>query len=53
MNIVRAGANANCLRLAPPLTVRRDEIDLAVQIIDASLRTAVAGASQAAATNRS
>jgi 4-aminobutyrate aminotransferase-like enzyme len=50
MNIVRAGANANCLRLAPPLTIKRQEIDLAVEIIDASLRTAVGRASQPQAT---
>jgi 2,2-dialkylglycine decarboxylase (pyruvate) len=46
MNIVRAGTNANCLRLAPPLTIRREEIDLAVEIMDASLRTAVGHASR-------
>ncbi|HEU4450227.1 MAG TPA: aspartate aminotransferase family protein [Gaiellaceae bacterium] len=37
MNIVRAGANANCFRIAPPLTVTEEEIDLAVEIMDASL----------------
>jgi 2,2-dialkylglycine decarboxylase (pyruvate) len=50
MNIVRAGANANCLRLAPPFTIKREEIDLAVEIIDASLLTAVGRASQTKAT---
>jgi 2,2-dialkylglycine decarboxylase (pyruvate) len=39
MNIVRGGgANANCFRIAPPLTVSEDEIDLGVEIMDASLR---------------
>jgi 2,2-dialkylglycine decarboxylase (pyruvate) len=37
MNIVRAGTSANCFRMAPPLTIREDEIDLAVEILDASL----------------
>ena len=38
MNIVRAGANANCFRIAPPLTVTEEEIDLAVEIMDAALK---------------
>ena len=38
MNIVRAGANANCFRIAPPLTVTEAEIDLAVEIMDAALK---------------
>ena len=42
MHIVRAGPNANCLRLAPPLVVSEAEIDLAVEIMDASLRASVA-----------
>jgi 2,2-dialkylglycine decarboxylase (pyruvate) len=37
MNIVRAGTHANCFRIAPPLVVTEDEIDLAVEIMDASL----------------
>jgi 4-aminobutyrate aminotransferase-like enzyme len=36
MNIVRAGTSANCFRMAPPLTIGEDEIDLAVEILDAS-----------------
>ena len=40
MNITRTGGNANCLRIAPPLVVGEDEIDLAVEIMDASLRAA-------------
>ena len=41
MNITRTGGNANCLRIAPPLVVTAEEIDLAVEIMDASLRAAV------------
>jgi 2,2-dialkylglycine decarboxylase (pyruvate) len=42
MNIVRSGQSANCLRMAPPLSVSEDEIDTAVEILDAALRTSVA-----------
>jgi 4-aminobutyrate aminotransferase-like enzyme len=41
MNIVRSGGSANCLRLAPPLIVGEEEIDLAVEIMHASLRAVV------------
>ena len=43
INLVRGGTGgaANCLRIAPPLTVSDDEIDLAAEILDTSL-TAVA-----------
>jgi 2,2-dialkylglycine decarboxylase (pyruvate) len=44
MNIVRTGENANCFRMAPPLSVTEDEIDLAVDILDGALRTCVRGA---------
>ena len=44
MNIVRTGENANCFRMAPPLSVTEDEIDLAVDILDSALRTCVHGA---------
>jgi 2,2-dialkylglycine decarboxylase (pyruvate) len=37
MNIVRAGTSKNCFRMAPPLTITRNEIDLAVSILDESL----------------
>lgn len=39
MNLVRGGTggNANCLRMAPPLTITDDEVDLAAEIIDAAL----------------
>jgi 2,2-dialkylglycine decarboxylase (pyruvate) len=41
INLVRGGTGgaANCLRMAPPLTVTDDEIDLAAEILDASLAT--------------
>jgi 2,2-dialkylglycine decarboxylase (pyruvate) len=41
MNLVRGGTGgaANCLRMAPPLTVSDDEIDLAADILDTSLTT--------------
>ena len=42
MNVVRAGSSANCFRMAPPLTITRDEIDLAVEILDASLTAVLA-----------
>jgi 2,2-dialkylglycine decarboxylase (pyruvate) len=42
MNIVRAGSGANCFRMAPPLTIGRDDIDLAVEILDSSLKAVVA-----------
>jgi 2,2-dialkylglycine decarboxylase (pyruvate) len=39
VNLVRGGTGgaANCLRMAPPLTITDDEIDLAAEILDASL----------------
>ena len=43
MNIVRSGKIANCFRLAPPLTVNEDEIDLAVEILDASITAVLSG----------
>jgi 2,2-dialkylglycine decarboxylase (pyruvate) len=47
INLVRGGTGgaANCLRMAPPLTVSDDEIDMAAEILDASLAAVgVAGA---------
>jgi 2,2-dialkylglycine decarboxylase (pyruvate) len=52
MNIVRAGSSANCFRMAPPLTISEEEIDLGIEILDASLR-AVLARSPAVATSRS
>jgi 2,2-dialkylglycine decarboxylase (pyruvate) len=41
MNLVRgqSAGSANCLRMAPPLTVSEDEIDLAITVIDEALTT--------------
>jgi 2,2-dialkylglycine decarboxylase (pyruvate) len=48
INLVRGGTcgAANCLRMAPPLTVSDDEIDLAADILDASLTALHATASR-------
>ena len=48
INLVRGGTGgaANCLRMAPSLTVTDDEIDLAAEILDSSL-TAVGSAAHA------
>lgn len=41
MNIVKGdGSTSNCLRMAPPLSVTTDEIDLAISILDQAIRTA-------------
>jgi 2,2-dialkylglycine decarboxylase (pyruvate) len=39
INLVRGGSGGapNCIRMAPPLTISDDEIDLAADILDASL----------------
>jgi 2,2-dialkylglycine decarboxylase (pyruvate) len=39
INLVRgsSGGAPNCIRMAPPLTISDDEIDLAAEILDASL----------------
>jgi 2,2-dialkylglycine decarboxylase (pyruvate) len=52
INLVRGGmgGQASCLRMAPPLTVSEDEIDLAATIIDDALRTVVNRTAAAAAT---
>ncbi|MBD0291127.1 MAG: aspartate aminotransferase family protein [Thermoleophilia bacterium] len=42
MNIVRAGTSANCFRMAPPLSVGEEEIDIAVEILDESLTAVLA-----------
>jgi 2,2-dialkylglycine decarboxylase (pyruvate) len=43
VNLVRGGTGgqASCLRMAPPLTVTEDEIDLAATILDEALSTVV------------
>jgi 2,2-dialkylglycine decarboxylase (pyruvate) len=52
MNIVRAGTSANCFRIAPPLVVTEEEIDLAIEILDASLRAVLTREATLAATPR-
>jgi 2,2-dialkylglycine decarboxylase (pyruvate) len=39
INLVRGGSGGapNCIRMAPPLTISDDEVDLAAEILDASL----------------
>jgi 2,2-dialkylglycine decarboxylase (pyruvate) len=46
INLVRGGTGgaANCLRMAPPLTISDDEVDLAAEILDASLAAVTAAA---------
>ena len=41
INLVRGGSGGspNCIRMAPPLTISDDEVDLAAEILDASLAT--------------
>ena len=41
MNLVRgqSAGSANCLRIAPPLTVSDDEVELAITVIDEALMT--------------
>jgi 2,2-dialkylglycine decarboxylase (pyruvate) len=53
INLVRGGTGgqASCLRMAPPLTVSEDEIDLATTIIDDALRTVVNRTAAAAVTS--
>lgn len=54
INLVRGdtGGQASCLRMAPPLTVSEDEIDLAVTIIDEALQTVVDREATATASSR-
>jgi 2,2-dialkylglycine decarboxylase (pyruvate) len=44
VNLVRGrtGGAANCVRMAPPLTISEDEVDLAVTIMDEALATVAA-----------
>jgi 2,2-dialkylglycine decarboxylase (pyruvate) len=42
VNVARAGSTANCIRMAPPLTISEDEIDQGLTILEDSLRTATA-----------
>ncbi len=40
-NIVRAGSSGGTMRIAPPLTVNEDEIDLGVALLDAAIGRAM------------
>lgn len=49
MNIVRStGGMLNCFRMAPPLSITEDEIDIAVEIIDESLTAVLASGAHTA-----
>ena len=50
MNIVRSGSSANCFRMAPPLSITEEEIDLAVTVLDESLSAVLARGVGAVAT---
>jgi 2,2-dialkylglycine decarboxylase (pyruvate) len=54
INLVRGGTGgqASCLRMAPPLTISEDEIDLAVTIMDDALGTLVDARAPATAAGR-
>ena len=41
IHLIPTGKHANCLRIAPPLSVEDAEIDLALEILEASIRTAI------------
>ena len=51
INLVRGTTvgQANCVRIAPPLTVSEDEIDLAITTIDEAFHAVTAGSSASAA----
>src|SRR5215469_452295 len=54
MNIVRStGGMLNCFRMAPPLSITEDEIDIAIEIIDAALTAVLASGSASARTRGS
>ncbi|HZU04036.1 MAG TPA: aspartate aminotransferase family protein [Ktedonobacteraceae bacterium] len=47
MNIVRStGGMLNCFRMAPPLSITEDEIDIAIDIIDEALKAVLASLSR-------
>jgi 2,2-dialkylglycine decarboxylase (pyruvate) len=50
INLVRGGTGgaANCMRMAPPLTISDGEVDLAAEILDTSLTAVTASTSTAA-----
>jgi len=48
MNVVRAGTSANCFRMAPPLSIREEEIDTALTILDEAIAGVLADRPQLA-----
>jgi 2,2-dialkylglycine decarboxylase (pyruvate) len=42
VHLIPTGKTANCLRLAPPLSVSDEEIDFALEVLDNSIRVATA-----------
>jgi 2,2-dialkylglycine decarboxylase (pyruvate) len=46
MNIVRVGWAANCIRMAPPLSITQEELDTGIEIIDAALTAVLASVSR-------
>jgi 2,2-dialkylglycine decarboxylase (pyruvate) len=42
MNIARSGSASNCFRMAPPLTITEDEIEIGVQILDEAIGSVLA-----------
>ncbi len=42
-NIVRAGSSGGVMRIAPPLTITEDELDLGVSILNAAIRDVTRG----------
>ena len=48
VNVARSGSTANCLRMAPPLSISEAEIDTGIEILDESLTSVlgVAGSSK-------
>lgn len=51
VNVARSDTGANCFRMAPPLTISEGEIDRAVEILDTSLRAALASKAQPVGAN--
>jgi 2,2-dialkylglycine decarboxylase (pyruvate) len=48
-NIVRAGSSGGVMRIAPPLTITEDELELGLSILRAAIRDAMDGSLAAAA----
>jgi 2,2-dialkylglycine decarboxylase (pyruvate) len=44
VNVARSGSTANCLRMAPPLSISEAEIDTGIEILDESLTSVLRAA---------